>query len=180
MSRYRNIRYDTAQICKEGHIITIHAIGEPATLKKSCPECGSRTFMACPLCGAAIQGCMHDCYTIKTSFDSDKVISHFDCCTKNYILPKYCHECGKPYPWMLEYINEFDILLEKIEIISDEQKKILRKSFPNLLSDNARYASSALEFAPLLNKLNGIAGEVLRDLLKKAAIDKVCDILQLT
>lgn len=81
---------------------------------------------------------------------------------------------------MLEYINEFDILLEKIEIISDEQKKILRKSFPNLLSDNAHYASSALEFAPLLNKLNGIAGEVLRDLLKKAAIDKVCDILQLT
>lgn len=180
MSRYRNIRYETAQICEDGHVITIHAKGEPATRRESCPKCGKPTFTACPSCGAFIPGCEHDYYTIKTNCDTDHVVSLFDCCTKSYEVPKYCHGCGKPYPWLAGYIDEFNLLLEDIDNISDEQKEILKKSFPNLLSDNVHYASSALEFAPLLNKLHGVAGELLRDLLKKAAIDKVCDILQLT
>ena len=180
MSRYRNIQYETAQICEDGHVITIHAKGEPATCRESCPKCGKPTFTACPSCGAFIPGCEHDYYTIKTNCDTDHVVSHFDCCTKSYEIPKYCHGCGEPYPWISGYIDEFNLLLEKIDTISDEQKEILKKSFPDLLSDNVHYASSTLEIAPLLSEVGSIAAGAFQTLLKKVAIDEVLQLLNLS
>ena len=59
-------------------------------------------------------------------------------------------------------------------------KEILKKSFPDLLSDNVHYASSTLEIAPLLSEVGSIAAGAFQTLLKKAAIDEVLQLLNLS
>ena len=56
----------------------------------------------------------------------------------------------------------------------------LKKSFPYLLSDNVHYASSTLEIAPLLSEVGSIAAGAFQTLLKKAAIDEVLQLLNLS
>lgn len=71
--------WDTARICPNGHVLTAHLIQE-SNPGMYCMECGEKGIENCPNCFANIRGLP---YKLFGSFKPKK----------------YCHECGKPYPW---------------------------------------------------------------------------------
>ncbi len=71
--------WDTARICPNGHVLTAHLIQE-SNPGMYCMECGEKGIDNCPNCSTNIRGLP---YKLFGSFKPKK----------------YCHECGKPYPW---------------------------------------------------------------------------------
>ena len=71
--------WDTARICPNGHVLTAHLIQE-SNPGMYCMECSEKGIENCPNCSASIRGLP---YMLFGSFKPKK----------------YCHECGKPYPW---------------------------------------------------------------------------------
>lgn len=47
---------DTAQICFEGHVITVGITIRPEEMQPFCARCGVKTITACPQCGSPIRG----------------------------------------------------------------------------------------------------------------------------
>ena len=76
--------YDLMQACMNGHIITATAKTRPETLKKRCPECGTKTITQCLKCNTDIQGYKHTPWSVRPDPKEP---------------PAHCHECGEPYPW---------------------------------------------------------------------------------
>lgn len=77
--------YDVAQICLNGHVINEYATSYPEFNKNHCLQCGSKTIEKCPSCAENIQGFYHTPGAI--SVGGEKT------------APRFCHSCGKPYPW---------------------------------------------------------------------------------
>lgn len=77
--------YDTMQVCLNGHRITDRYETSPEHRQKYCEQCGEETITECQNCGAKIRG-NYDVQGVVTAGGPKDV-------------PKYCHECGEPYPW---------------------------------------------------------------------------------
>ena len=73
------LTWDTARICPNGHVLTAHLFQEPDP-GMYCIECGEKGLENCPNCSASIRGLPYNLFG-------------------SFISKKYCHECGKPYPW---------------------------------------------------------------------------------
>jgi hypothetical protein len=70
------------QVCLNGHLITDHAENMPEQKKPFCPDCGEKTIIACPECGAPIQGHLKRVVSLRQS-----------------PVRNNCHACGTAYPW---------------------------------------------------------------------------------
>jgi hypothetical protein len=79
--------YDVMQVCRNGHKITGQSLQHPEDMRKKCPICGEGTITECPACGSKIQGYKH---TPGFMYPD------------NTKPPKFCHNCGKRYPWAKE------------------------------------------------------------------------------
>jgi|JI10StandDraft_1071094.scaffolds.fasta_scaffold52200_6 hypothetical protein len=77
--------YDTMQVCiKNGHKITEFFDTSPEGRQNNCDECGSKTATKCSACNANIRGYHHLEHVAGGS---------------GIPVPKFCHSCGKSYPW---------------------------------------------------------------------------------
>ena len=76
---------DTMLVCKNGHVITDSLRASPSSARKHCDRCGAEAISTCQSCGASIPGMTH----------YQDVVA----LTGLPPAPKYCHNCGKPFPW---------------------------------------------------------------------------------
>ena len=72
---------DVMQVCLNGHVITIFAGRQPASMKPFCRDCGAPTITACPECKAPIHD--RDAGSLSTELRVDN----------------NCPQCGTAYPW---------------------------------------------------------------------------------
>ena len=179
MSNERNF-YDTAQICENGHLVTMNFNSNPHNRKNFCTICSAKTITECPACKKPIQGCLIHEYE---SFDfcigyNDDVLgndigrsSHYEAeyCTTEYELPSYCHNCGAPYPWTEALISSFNEIIDLADEFDVPEKTILKEAFPNLLNDQPKAAVAALKISKLLKK--GAEATVIG--LKSAISEKI-------
>lgn len=167
--------FDTAQICRNGHVITINYNHNPDERKKHCTQCGADTLNECPYCHSAIQGCKRCSYDKPSSgnyltgeWNYEKVdVSITE--LPEYLPPAYCHECGKPYPWTEESLNEIHRLIEMMDNLSDEQKAKLSSLFPDLIVETPHTVSSAISAASILKSVDSM----LQDAIKASIGDKL-------
>lgn len=174
-------QYETAQICESGHLITKHYSLYPAEQKPFCPICSSPTICECPSCHAKIQGCLHridEEFNLANCFFDDEFscpepesITRSECLDENaeYIIPAYCHNCGKPFPWMQANLDEIETLIAMSDDLTGEEKNQLHTLFPNLFTETPHTVSSAITTARLLTKLSPL----LKDALKASVGDKI-------
>lgn len=85
-----------------------------------------------------------------------------------YSPPRFCHNCGRPYPWTEAKLQSAPALIDELEELSAEEKEKLKSSVEEL----ARNAPST-EVAPLrvkkaFLKLSKAGAESLRQLLVDA------------
>ena len=167
--------YETAQICENGHVITIRYNSEPHNRKNFCPECGAKTFTECPYCHEPLQGSLmtkdvvshairgyyYDEYSKKD--DELRNIYH----DEEFKFPKYCYHCGKPLPWTEAILQESSELIDLMDVLTDEQKQALKEYIPNILTETSSTKSSAIKIAKLLKPV----GRELAQELQSTLID---------
>ncbi len=162
--------YDIAQICMNGHVINSSANKEPEHNKEYCKKCGSKTIMNCLNCNAEIEG---DCYIAVEDFEYEPSYHK----TESYILPAFCHNCGKSYPWTEKKIHTTQMLINEIENISQQDKEILSDSIDYIIRDTPETIYSANRIKKILPKLGKGMLKSFRDLFVDIASETAKKIL---
>ncbi len=148
--------YQLGQICLNGHPITGSADAYPEFAKNFCPDCGQATITKCLKCEVNIQG----------SYYAPGVLSY-----RGYESPAFCHNCGSPYPWTEEKLKAAQELIYEDEELSDDQKEILNKTLPDLVSETPRTQLAATRFKKIVNKAVNFTGEGLKQILIEIAAE---------
>lgn len=102
--------YDTAAICRRGHVLTTVAERHPPADR--CKTCGAKVLTSCPNCSEHVRG--H--YNVPGVVDL----------TGGYQPPDFCHKCGAPYPWVSRQgrIYELMNLLDEEELDAADELEV--------------------------------------------------------
>jgi hypothetical protein len=92
-------RYDTQEVCINGHQTNDSYYSSPEFRQKFCTTCGAETIHTCPNCGKGIKGQ----YIMENVFVSIETS-----------VPDICEYCGKDFPWR-EKKSKIEKLSKKIE-----------------------------------------------------------------
>lgn len=151
------VYYLTPTICLNGHVVSSRS----ENYSKFCKSCGNSTISHCPSCSKSIQG----------HYEVPGVFGFFD-----YIPPSYCHECGEPYPWTSQVINNAVELLALDEQLPSDQKEIIRLALPDLLIETSttpvavakhkKYIPSAQSFVK--DGLKNLLFDIVNETVKKS------------
>jgi hypothetical protein len=144
-----------AQICCRGHLILRSLKDLPQLRKSFCERCGTPTISECQACGWPITG---EGYA---PFGGGGP----------YQLPKYCEECGKPFPWTEMALSAAKEYTDDLDQLSAEEKATLKGTFDDLTSDTARTPLAANRFKTLVSKLSPVAGEVVKKIIVTIATE---------
>lgn len=79
-------KYDTQEVCLNGHQTTDSYYGSPEFRKKFCTTCGEKTIHTCPSCERDIKGRMR----------YENII---DLSGRATYVPDICDNCGADFPW---------------------------------------------------------------------------------
>jgi len=131
--------HDTAQVCLNGHVISDSVRRSPEFARRFCKKCGAKTITNCPSCSTDIQGDFH--------VEGVTVIG-----AKMMDAPRFCHECGRPYPWTASRIEAAKALAAEIEELNDSDRILLQASIDDLVADTPRTTVAVARFKKLATK----------------------------
>lgn len=151
----------TAAVCEKGHCLT--AMLRPGVLPdKFCKKCGKRVLTKCPSCDAKIRGAPFGAIS-----------------APGYSAPKYCPQCGAPFPWTLGQLEltklSIDQHAEESGVSRDDAAAL--KSFVESAS-RGESTQEQVEHAKGLIKKFGPAGSVIWDQVKDLAARTVAAMLK--
>jgi hypothetical protein len=142
--------YDTAQICRNGHVINGFHEMQPQENLEFCQRCGSQTLTSCPWCKAEIRG---------GAIYGDRNFGTFR------DPPAFCHKCGKPYPWTEDKLAAARALAAEIEELDETERAVLTASLDDLVRDTPQTSLAAVRFKKLAAKAGKTAAEGLKAIL---------------
>jgi hypothetical protein len=148
--------YDTAQVCRNGHVITDEAASSPVERRAFCGRCGAGTVMSCEDCDAPIRGYYHA--YMATAFPMTEP-------------PAFCESCGSPYPWTSKGLEAARELAQELEGLDDVERIGLRDSLGDLVADTPRTELAALRVKKLLAKAGKGGADALRSILVSIATE---------
>lgn len=126
-----------------------------------CEKCGAKVISKCPNCDYPIAG-YYDASGNGIIFLSTGPVP----------IPKYCKNCGKPYPWTESAIKSAQDLISYSELSSDEVKDF-QESIPDLLSDTPKTKLASTKFKIYAAKAGTVVAQGLRDILVDIASEAV-------
>ena len=147
------ININIAQICENGHIITVDIDLYPEKTQKFCEKCGVPTMDKCKNCEANIPG---------SKFDDTLFVSY-----PLYEPPSVCTNCGKPYPWIEKKLKATQELAQELNEITPDEKETLIKSVNEIIKDTPETELYAHRFKRIIAKL----GTDTYDFFCKFAVD---------
>lgn len=178
--------FDTAQICENGHVITIHHKSLPVESKKFCPTCNAKTISKCPNCNAELQGCYHADTERLVSYNyitpgQEKYSYATVCLTdfQNYTVPAYCYNCGEPYPWTSKFFEAANEMVDMFDDLTQEQKQTLKSTFPDLVVESPNSQLAALKASKIINGLQEFGKDIFINLLSENIIPTLFTLMQL-
>jgi hypothetical protein len=140
--------FDRCLVCANGHLINDQAGAFPARNAPFCSECGEGTLDACLSCGDPIRGRLQEG---PAPAPAQALLRP----------PRYCHECGEPYPWTEERLRAARELTDEVEGLSDRERELLKDSLADLLNDNPRTELAATRAKRLIAKTAKEGGRAL-------------------
>jgi hypothetical protein len=150
--------YDTAQICKNGHVINKYYGTKVDERRDFCGECGAAAVTACESCRKSIKGDYH----------SDVVFS-----VGNYKPSKFCPHCGNPYPWTASKLDAAKELFNELEGLETEDRRILGESLDNLITDNPRTELAGFRFKLIMKKLGKGSVEIVKTVMSEVVSEGI-------
>jgi hypothetical protein len=79
--------------------------------------------------------------------------------------PKYCGECGHPFPWTATALAAAREYTDQLELTAEE-KDTLKGTFADLANDTARTPLAVSRFKTLMHKIGPAAGSVLQKIIE--------------
>lgn len=148
-------RYHIAAICMMGHVVEMES--ERFGFDKYCAQCGRRVVDRCQKCGAPIRGHIDEPYAFMAS----------------YHPPRYCYECGNPYPWTEASINELQEIIND-EYAFDDIRDSLVLSIPDLYIEGPGTKIAVTRFQKACLDIGGFVGKTICQIL----IENGCDFVK--
>jgi hypothetical protein len=145
-----------AQICRNGHLVLSSLKTFPQFRKPFCEKCGAATIEACQTCGWPITGIGPNAWMGAAG---------------PYQPPKYCGECGKPFPWTETALTAAKEYTDDLDQLSPEEKAVLKGTFDDLTSDTDRTPLAASRFKKFMGKIGPATGDVLQKILETVATE---------
>lgn len=147
--------YDVQQVCKNGHQITgCYDISE-SERHKFCQKCGAPTINSCPICNNTIQG--DRLGEDLTGWDS----------IESSVVPSYCSNCGKPYPWTENKIMTAIQIFAEFGNLDDKEKETIEQDIKNIAEDAPQAELSAMRIKRLWEKYSLVACDIIMELASK-------------
>lgn len=153
--------FDTAQICLNGHVVNQMTKRYPEQNQKFCDKCGAQTITECSYCKIPIRGHLH----AEHNYDF------------NYTPPRFCHNCGKPYPWTELKLKAAQELIDEAEKLTDTERTILKQSIDDLVKGTPNTQVAALRFKKYATKAGDVILGGLRDIMVDIASETAKKIL---
>ena len=131
-------RYETAQICMNGHMVVRGIEARPESKSNFCSDCGAKTITTCPNCNTNIRG----------YYNIPGVIS-----TARVVIRAYCHECGSPYPWTKANFETARELISDLDDLSNEECEQLKSALEDLMQGGPKTEMAARRWKNLMPKI---------------------------
>ena len=97
----------------------------------------------------------------------------------NNVVPKYCYNCGKPYPWTEEFLNTYK---ETLSLVLEDEKELQNKIYnatEELVKNNFDLKSPMANFFKLLsNKAGDLAKGIVVDSVSSVASEQFLQFLK--
>ena len=151
--------YDIAQICLNGHVIASTAGSSPQFRKNRCDICGEETIMNCPNCNDPIKGYYH--------------VSGFLDTQMHYDLPRFCENCGKPYPWIEAKLKVAHELVDLMDTLKQEEKADLKISIEELVRDSSKVPVAKVKLNRYISQVYSDISDGLIDILRDTLREKL-------
>ncbi|HJE44451.1 DUF2321 domain-containing protein [Lactobacillus sp. PFC-70] len=126
-----------------------------------CEKCGAELISTCPKCGDPIPG------DYDPSGNGVLVLSP----GSKIPVPRYCHHCGKPYPWTKSAIDSAQELIDLSDTLSNEEKESFKKSIPDILVDTPKTKLASTKFKIYAVKAGTSIASGLKDILVDIAAE---------
>lgn len=143
--------YDTAQICLNGHVISIIAGSSPEIQDEFCSKCGEKTIMECSQCKTFIHGQYYPVSLWSNRYD----------------LPAYCHKCGAMYPWTSRTIESAREYIKSSDSMSDDDKQVACDLLIELIKDTPDIELASEKFKTAISELSKTKSDKLKSILEK-------------
>jgi len=133
----------TAQYCRNGHMTNYAPLEHPENNRNFCSECGEPTLLNCPNCQVSIEDL-------------------------GYMLPKapkYCRNCGQPFPWTEMALAAAHEFIQSQEQLSEEDRATLDSSIEILAKDTPLTTVRANKVKTILNKAGTGVASMFRDIV---------------
>lgn len=140
--------YDVAQVCLNGHPANSTFRRMPQFNKKFCDECGAETITNCPRCQEPIRGLYWGSMSLNP-----------------YVPPKFCHNCGAPYPWTEKRLAAARDLTDELSGLNADEKASLSKSLHDLIKESPSTPVAIARFKRLVAKAGNAAAEGFKSIL---------------
>lgn len=140
-----------AQVCRNGHLVLSSLKEFPQFRKSFCEECGADTVNQCQACGWPITGYGPNAWMADSG---------------PYRPPKYCGECGKPFPWTEKALRAAKEFTDESSELTSDQKVILKEAIDNLASDTPLTPLAASRFKKIMNKIAPAGGALLQKIIE--------------
>lgn len=151
-------RYDTAQICMNGHVINGHAESSPEFNQSFCTRCGTKTITACPDCQTRIPG----------EYDFEGIIS-----SGRLPTPEFCFNCGAPYPWTEKRKENIRELIDQMTELGAGDRITLHDAIDDLMRDTPRSPVAVVQIRKIIPKIEKTANENLRKLVSEGMSEEI-------
>ena len=132
-------QYDTAQICRNGHLINSTIRLSPQRSKQFCDQCGIDTISNCDHCKAAIRGAFY-------YFRLNQPMA-----STTTPIPAFCEKCGKPFPWTESRWEAALDLADQLALDIPE-RTLLEKSIEELIRDTPKAPAEAMRFKNIVER----------------------------
>lgn len=169
--------FETAQICLNGHVITLNYgrnVGERADY---CPACGKCTIHECSVCHAPIRGAHYTKEVVTTSINvlehtGTRAVREQRADKSIYNVPAYCYKCGEPYPWTKAAFNAATELIdEEMNELTREEKATFKAALPDIVAQNSRTNLAAKKISGFLKKIVPTAQEAFKQIFYRLAAE---------
>jgi hypothetical protein len=140
--------YDTAQICRNGHVITSNYNDYPAHRQNHCDKCGAATITKCESCGTDIRG--------------EYEVPGVAFVGAGITAAGFCHACGKPYPWTVAKLQAAKELVGELDDLDAGERESLKITLDDLVKDTPKTEVASIRFKKLMKKVGKESYEAVK------------------
>lgn len=148
-------KYHNATICMSGHVIDSYN----AILNEHCTECGDAAITTCPHCNANIRG----------ELNQDMVIT-----LAPFVPPKYCHNCGKAYPWTISSLESAKKIILEDNKSQQSEKENMIQSLKDIIVETPKTNLAIMRTKKFLTA----AGKFTADSMRQFIIEFGCELVK--